>query len=181
MQIRSASKVHIPTGRLVRRFLALGGKHLEILQIHSALDRSLQRRHSAAGAQRTPIEGGRRKPRVRLDLLNALLLVANAIGRYLTAQVPDQALRGARNARRHPDRIDAAQNGIIRAHVVLAAERWLADEQLVHEHAERPVVDGPIVALVEDDLRRNVFGCARERPRFVARLNDLCESKVDLF
>lgn len=172
------SKVHIPSARLIGRLLPLRLELLKVGQVHAAQDRLAQRAGRRAAAQRRPIEP--REPGVRLDLLDAALLVADAVGRYLAAQVANEVLRRLRDARRHAHRIDAAQNGIVRAHVVLAAERRLADEQLVHEHAQCPVVDGPVVALVEDDLGRHVLGRAGERPRFVRALNDLGEAKVDL-
>lgn len=118
---------------------------------------------------------------MRLDLLNAFLLVTDPIGRYLTAQISNQTLGRTRNSGRHSDRIDAAQNRIVGAHVILATERWLADKQLMHENAECPIVDGPIVTLVQDDFGRNVFGCSREGPGFIARWNDFSKTEVDLF
>ena len=44
---------------------------------------------------------------------------------------------------------------------------WRASEQLVQQHPHTPVVHGPVVALVEDDLGGHVFGGAAERPRLV--------------
>lgn len=173
--------MQIPPGRFIRRLLALRREFLKVGHIHATLDRLLQRCVYRSRSQSMPIEFAAGKPRMRFDLSNALLLVANAIGRYLSAQVTDQMLGGFRDARRHAHRIDAAQDRIVRAHVVFAAERRLADEQLVDENAERPVIDGPIVALVENDFGRNVFGCAGERPRFFGGLQDFRETKVDLF
>ena len=53
-----------------------------------------------------------------------------------------------------------------------------AGEELVHEDAEGPEVDGPVVALVEDDLGRHVLRRAAEGPGLGARLHKLREAKV---
>ena len=51
-------------------------------------------------------------------------------------------------------------------------------EELAHEDAERPEVDGAIVALVEDDLGGDVLGGAAERPRLAPHRDPLREAKV---
>ena len=51
-------------------------------------------------------------------------------------------------------------------------------EQLIHEDAHGPVVYGPVVPLVENDLWRHVFWRAAEGPRLTTRLHVLREPKV---
>lgn len=53
-------------------------------------------------------------------------------------------------------------------------------EQLEDENAERPIIDRPVVALVQDDLGGNVFGSAAKRPRLVTRSEQLGEAEVNL-
>ena len=51
-------------------------------------------------------------------------------------------------------------------------------EELAHEDAERPEVDRAVVALVEDDLRGDVFGRAAKRPRLAPHRDPLRKAKV---
>ena len=46
-------------------------------------------------------------------------------------------------------------------------------EELAHEDAERPEVDGAVVPLVQDDLGRHVLGSAAECPGLPPHLQPL--------
>ena len=52
-------------------------------------------------------------------------------------------------------------------------------EELAHENAEGPEVDGAVVALVQNDLRGHVLGGPAERPRLAPHRDPLRETKVD--
>ena len=52
-------------------------------------------------------------------------------------------------------------------------------EQLAHEDAERPEIDGAVVTSVEDDLGGDVLGGAAEGPRLGALVDALAEAEVD--
>ena len=51
-------------------------------------------------------------------------------------------------------------------------------EELVHEDAHGPVVDGPVVPLVEDDLRSHVLRGPAEGPRLTTRIHVLWETEI---
>jgi len=55
-----------------------------------------------------------------------------------------------------------------------------AGQQLVHQDAQRPVICGDIVALVEDDLRGHVLRRPAERPRLLTETDLLGETKIHL-
>lgn len=50
----------------------------------------------------------------------------------------------------------------------LGLERWLPDEQRVHDAADGPDVDLVAVAFLAEDLRRDVVGCPAKRPLSLA-------------
>lgn len=86
---------------------------------------------------------------VVLDVRDPVPEVAEALGGHGAAQLADEQLRGLGHARVEGHGVDAAQDQRVRLHVVAAgrAERRLAHQQLVHEHAQRPAVHGAVVAL----------------------------------
>ena len=55
-----------------------------------------------------------------------------------------------------------------------------SDEEFAHENSKGPVVDGPVMALVQDDLWGHVLGGATERPRSTALRHELGEAKINL-
>ena len=55
-----------------------------------------------------------------------------------------------------------------------------ASQQLEHENAQRPVIDGPVVTFVEDDLGRHVLGCPAESPRLVAHSQHFRKAEIYL-
>ena len=55
-----------------------------------------------------------------------------------------------------------------------------SDEEFAHENSKGPVVDGPVMALVQDDLGGHVLGGATERPRSTALRHELGEAKINL-
>jgi len=57
----------------------------------------------------------------------------------------------------------------------------LANDHLVDEDTEGPPIDGLAVALVEQDLRRDVLGRSAERVGARSRLHDFCEAKIGQF
>lgn len=89
------------------------------------------------------------------NINNAILEVAEALGGHGAAQLADQQLRGLGHARVEGDRVDAAQYERVRLHVVAAgrAERRLAHQQLVDQHAQRPAVYRAVVTLHCHKLR----------------------------
>ena len=74
------------------------------------------------------------------------------------------------------DLVFAAHDLVVGIDLALGDEGRLADEHLVDEDAERPPVGADVVALVGDDLGREVLGRAAEGPRAV--LDVLGEAKV---
>ena len=54
-------------------------------------------------------------------------------------------------------------------------------QQLEHEDTQRPVVNGSVVAFVEDDFGCHVFGGTAERPRLVANTQHFREAEIHLF
>ena len=77
------------------------------------------------------------------------------------------------------DLVFAAHDLVVGIDLALGDEGRLADEHLVDEDAERPPVGADVVALVGDDLGREVLGRAAEGPRAV--LDVLGEAKVHKF
>jgi hypothetical protein len=55
-----------------------------------------------------------------------------------------------------------------------------SDEKFAHEDAERPVVDGPVVAFVQDDFRRYVFWSSTKRPSSTPLRHELRKTEIDL-
>lgn len=72
--------------------------------------------------------------------------------------------------------VPAGDDFLIDLHLVLGVEGRMAGGHLVQEHPERPPVHGAAVALGEDDLGREVLGCAAQRPR--ATLDHFAEAQV---
>ncbi len=66
----------------------------------------------------------------------------------------EQLLQDRDRVARHVDRVErlVREDGVVDLVLVLAAERRLLQQHLVDEHAKGPPVDGPAVALVEQDL-----------------------------
>ena len=59
---------------------------------------------------------------------------------------------------------------------MVGEERRVAGRHLVHEHPERPPVDGLVVPFAQDDLGREVLGRPAQRPR--PPLHSFCEAEV---
>lgn len=88
---------------------------------------------------------------VVLDIGDAILEVSEALGGHGAAQLANEHLCGLGHARVEGHDVDAAQDKRVGLHVVAArrAERRLAHQQLVNEHAQRPAVHGAVVALFQ--------------------------------
>ena len=73
----------------------------------------------------------------------------------------------------------ARQNLLIHLHRILGVEGRSTGRHLVDQHAEGPVVDGPIMALVEDDLGSEVVGstCTAQSPK-LAILDPLGQAEI---
>ena len=56
-----------------------------------------------------------------------------------------------------------------------------SSQQLIHEDPERPEVHGPVVSLVEDDLRGHVLGRPAEGPGLATAVNVLGKAEIDHF
>ena len=56
-----------------------------------------------------------------------------------------------------------------------------SSQQFVHQDPERPEVHGPVVALVEDDLRGDVLRGPAECPGLTTAVNVLRKAKIDHF
>jgi len=55
-----------------------------------------------------------------------------------------------------------------------------SDEEFAHEDSERPIVDGPVVALVEDDLGCDVLWSSAKRPGSTSLGHELGKPEIDL-
>ena len=67
---------------------------------------------------------------------------------------------------------------------VTRVTRWWylrSSQQLIHEDPERPEVHGPVVSLVEDDLRGDVLRGPAECPGLTTAVNVLRKAKIDHF
>ena len=67
---------------------------------------------------------------------------------------------------------------------VTLVTRWCylrSSQQLIHEDPERPEVHGPVVSLVEDDLRSHVLWGPTECPCLTTAVNVLRKAKIDHF
>ena len=67
---------------------------------------------------------------------------------------------------------------------VTRVTRWCylrSSQQLIHEDPERPEVHGPVVSLVEDDLRSHVLWGPTECPCLTTAVNVLRKAKIDHF
>ncbi len=97
--------------------------------------------------------------------------------------------------------IDSSQDDVVDLHRVRGSEGWpdiiihhnlklicvqlyccaihsRSGKELAHEHSERPEVDRSVVALVQDDLWRDVLWSAAEGPGLAALWDALGEAKV---
>ena len=109
------------------------------------------------------------------DVAVATLERAESLARVGDKQLGDELTRALADERRVAHLV--AEDLLINVHRVVGAKGRLADEHLKDQDAECPPVDGEVVALVGDDLGREVLGRAAERPRTVG--DDLGETKVD--
>ena len=70
---------------------------------------------------------------------------------------------------------------LILLQMLMLEEYSRSSQQLVHQDPERPEVHGPVVSLVEDDLRSHVLRGPTERPGLTTAVNVLRKAKIDHF
>ena len=63
--------------------------------------------------------------------------------------------------------------------VIVRIKRRPSAEELDNQNTERPPVGAHVVPAAKDDLGREVFGRAAQRPRALAAIDNLGEAKVD--
>uniref|UniRef100_A0A182Q467 Uncharacterized protein n=1 Tax=Anopheles farauti TaxID=69004 RepID=A0A182Q467_9DIPT len=145
---------------------------VEVAGVARALAARYERRLDALLEHRDPV--GRREPPVALDVVHARLQVAVALGQIDLQQVAQQVLQLRAEVRREAHL--AADDLLVDLDRLVGEERRVAGRHLVHEHTERPPVDRLVVALAQDDLRREILGRAAQRPG--SALDALREPKV---
>mmetsp|Transcript_19855 Transcript_19855/g.33355 ORF Transcript_19855/g.33355 Transcript_19855/m.33355 type:complete len:404 (-) Transcript_19855:1809-3020(-) len=125
---------------------------LEVADVHVVLHVRHERRLHAPRFQRHPVEPG--EPRVGHDRLRALLAHAQPRFGVAIEQLADEVLGFFGN---FPVKGDGGGEDLAAdLGVVVAIEGRVADNHLVHQHPERPVVCAAIVARALQDLRRQV-------------------------
>ena len=112
-----------------------------------------------------------------LDVVGAVLQTAVALGHVRHEQVLNQTLGVLVEVARELDL--ALENLLIDGHGVVVVEGVDACVHFVGEDAERPPVDGLSVALVQQHLRRKIFG--RPAKRVGSRFAVLRETEIRKF
>lgn len=98
-----------------------------------------------------------------LDVVDAVFQVAIPLGQVDLQQIAQDVLQVGAEVRREPQ--SAADDLLVDLDRLVGEEGWIAGGHLIQQHAQRPPVDRLVVALAEDDLRREVLGRAAQRPR----------------
>lgn len=109
-----------------------------------------------------------------LDVVHARLQVAVALRQVHLQQVPQQVLQVGPEVGREADL--ARNDLLVDLNRLVGEERRVPGGHLVHQHTQRPPVDGFVVTLTEDDLRGEVLGRTAQRP--CAALHSLGEAEI---
>lgn len=105
---------------------------------------------------------GRRKPLVSLDIVNARLQITIALRQIHLQEVAQQILQITTEMRRKANL--ARHDLLVNLYRLIGKERRITGRHFVDEHSERPPVHRFIVALAQNDLRRQILGRAAQRP-----------------
>lgn len=142
----------------------------------------LVRRENLLGQQLLPIEA--LEEAVLLDRAHAVVHIAEALAQVGHEEMPNQRLGFPTSAstiliEALGEFEFALEDVVVDVHGVFVGEGVDASDHFVEEDAKGPPIGRLAVALVEEDLRREIFGRAthRERPIF----NDFGEAEISDF
>eukprot|EP00968_Pinguiococcus_pyrenoidosus_P022248 scaffold3100_cov248-Pinguiococcus_pyrenoidosus.AAC.3 len=124
--------------------------------------------------QQVPVDAG--EPTLLLHHVGAALGVAEAARGPLAQEAPDELGTGPGHAL--GELHGALEDVLVGLQVVLGVERRHANAKLVAQHTQRPVVHRPVVAVVADELRRQVVRRAAQGEGLGAGRQDLRQAEV---